>query len=197
MGRGPHEGRASQAVGLAGLLLLAPLGAAAQAPEAAHPLTQSVFNWLNFALVFGAGGWWAWRRLKVAFARQAERISAAIAEAEGARRAAQERLRAAEAKLAAVEAEAAELRERAKRDSAAEVLRIRAQAEDEAGRVERAAAAEIAAAERAALNGLRESAIAKTIERARALVSEQLTPAVDARLLSRFVDSVGGSGSHS
>lgn len=189
----PRKEHINQALRLAALLLLAPLVAAAQAPEAAPSVTQTVFQWLNFALIIGAG-WWAWKRLKVAFARQGERIAGAIAEAEAAHQKAQERLQAAEAKLAGIEAEAAEMRERAKRDSAAEALRIRALAEDEAARVERGAAAEIEAAERAALNRLREGAIAQTIERARALVAERLTPAIDARLLTRFVDSVGRSG---
>jgi F0F1-type ATP synthase membrane subunit b/b' len=126
----------------AALTLLAPLAAAAQAAEAPST-TEWVFRWLNFARVFGVGGWWVGRKLKVVFRRKAERIAATIAEAETARRQAEERMRAAEAKLAGVEEEAAKMLERARRDSAAEAERIRSLAAEETQRVERAADAEI------------------------------------------------------
>ena len=96
-------------------LLLPVLAAAAQGPEA--PSTAEwVYRWLNFALVFGVGGWFAGRKLKVAFRRNAEKIATTIAEAEEAKRQAAERLQAAEAKLAAVDHEAEEMRERARRE---------------------------------------------------------------------------------
>ena len=184
---------AQQGACAASLLLLAPLTAAA-AEGSASSTTEWVFRWLNFALVFGVGGWWAWRRLKVVFRRKAEQIAATIAEAEAARRQAEERLRAAEAKLAGVDREAAEMRDRARRDSAAETERIRALAREEVARAERAADAEIEAAGRAAVNRLREMAIDKTIDRARSLVAERLTPAVDGRLFARFVDALARAG---
>jgi F-type H+-transporting ATPase subunit b len=184
------------AVPAAALLLLAPLAAAAQAGET-QTTTDWVFRWLNFALIFGVGGWWLGRKLKVAFRRNAEKISCTIAEAEAERRRAIERLQAAEAKLAAVDREGAEMRDRARRDSAAEAERIRALAREEAARVERAADAEIEAAERSAVNRLRDMAIARTIERARALVTERLTPALDARLFHRFVEALDRAGSRS
>lgn len=187
-------GFANHALGLASLMLLAPLAAAAQGIQAPHT-TESVFRWLNFVLIFGVGGWWIWRKLKVAFRRRAEKIAATIAEAEAACRQALERLQAAEAKLAGVNREAQEMRDRARHDSAAEAERIAALARVEAARVERAADAEIDAAERAAVNRLREMAIAKTLERARALVSERLTTAVDARLFDRFIGQLGQMGS--
>jgi F-type H+-transporting ATPase subunit b len=174
-------------------LFLPVLAAAAQGPEA--PSTAEwVYRWLNFALVFGVGGWFAGRKLKAAFRRNAEKIAATIAEAEEAKRQAAERLQAAEAKLTAVDREAEEMRERARRDSAAEAERIRALAREEAARAERAADAEIEAAERTVVNRLREMAIDKTIERARALVAERMTPAIDRRLFSRFVAALGRAG---
>ncbi len=187
---------ANRALALASLLLLAPLAAAAQGIQALAT-TESVFRWLNFVLIFGVGGWWAWRKLKVAFRRRAEKIAATIAEAEAACRQALERLQAAEAKLAGVDREAQEMRDRARLDSAAEAERIAALAREEAARVERAADAEIDAAERAAVNRLRDMAISKTLDRARALVSERLTTAVDARLFSRFIEQLARTGSGS
>lgn len=187
---------AGRALVLVSLLLLAPLAAAAQETQA-PATTETVFRWLNFALIFGLGGWWAWRKLKVAFQRRADRIATTIAEAEAACRQALERLQAAEAKLAGVDREAQEMRDRARRDSVAEAERIAALTREEATRVERAADAEIDAAERAAVNRLREMAITKTLDRARALVSERLTTAVDERLFNRFLGQLGQTGSGS
>jgi F-type H+-transporting ATPase subunit b len=178
----------------AGFLLFAPIvAAAAQGPEAPST-TEWIFRWLNFALVFGVGGWWAGRKLKAAFRKKADKIAATIAEAEEAKRHAAERLQAAEAKLAAVDREAEDMHERARRDSAAEAERIRGLAREEAARAERAADAEIEAAERTAVNRLRQMAIDKTIERARALVAERMTPAIERSLFSRFVASLGKAG---
>jgi len=181
------------AAGAAALLLLVPVAGAAQSAPATAT-TQTVFRWLNFAFVFGLGGWWVWRRLKNVFKSRAERIAAFIAEAEATRQQAQARLQAAEEKLAAIERETTEMRDRARLDSAAEAVRIRARAREEAERIERAAEAEIASAELAAANRLCEMAIDKTIEYARARVMGRLTPELDARLVGRFVDALGRAG---
>ena len=177
----------------AGLLLLAgPVAAMAQMQVPTH--TETVFRWLNFVFVFGVGGWWLWGKLKVGFRRKADSIAAAIAEAEAARSAAQARLQAAEERLAAVEREIAEMRQRARQDSAAETARIRELAREEAARIDQAADAEIAAAELAAANRLREMAIDRTIACARVLVKERLTADLEARLVGRFVDAIGRPG---
>jgi F0F1-type ATP synthase membrane subunit b/b' len=178
----------------AALILVAPIVVAAAEGAAEPTTTETIFRWLNFALIFGVGGWWAGKKLKVAFRRNAEKIAATIAEAEGAKRQAAERLQAAEAKLAAIEHEAEAMREQARRDSAAEAERIRALAREEAARAERAADAEIEAAERTVVNRLREMAIARTIERAREMVAERMTPAIDRRLFGRFVEALGRMG---
>lgn len=175
------------------LLAAGSIAAAAQGIEA-PATTETVFRWLNFALVFGLGGWWGWRKLKGAFQRKADRIAETIAEAEAARREAQARLSAAEEKLAALDRESAEMRERASLDSAAETARIRELALEESGRIDHASEAEIKAAELAAVNRLREMTINMTIESARAQVTKRITPEIDARLVSSFVDALGRAG---
>lgn len=182
-----------RAVCAAALLLLVPAAGAAQATSTTAT-TEMLFRWLNFILVFGLGGWWVWRRLKGVFQRKADRTAAAIGEAEAARQQAQARLQAAEEKLAAIERESAGMRDRARLDSAAETTRIRALAREESERIDRAAETEIAAAEMAAVNRLREMAIDRTIEHARELVIERLNPEVDARLVGRFVAALGHAG---
>lgn len=179
-------------VGVGIFLLIGPVAAMAQMQVPAR--TETVFRWLNFVFVFGVGGWWLWGKIKGVFRRKADSIAAAVAEAEAARSAAQARLHAAEEKLAGVEQESAEMRERARHDSAAETERIREMAREEAARIQRAADAEIAAAELAAANRLREMAIDKTIAYARVLVKERLTAGVDARLVGGFVGALRRSG---
>jgi F0F1-type ATP synthase membrane subunit b/b' len=179
--------------GIAIAVLAVPITAAAQTSQVPST-TETIFRWLNFVFVFGVGGWWAWRKLKGVFQRRADQIAATIAEAEAALRSAQARLRAAEEKLAGLDRESTEMRQRARLDSAAEAGRIRDLAQEEAGRIERAADAEIAAAELAAENWLREMAIDRTIERARDLVRQRLTPEIDARLVRRFVEALDRAG---
>lgn len=169
--------------------MLAPLAAAAQT-SAQPTITEWAFRWLNFALVFGVGGYYAGRWMKGQFHLKAGEIAAAISEAETARRLAEQRLRAAEAKLEGIAREADAMRERARRDSAAEAGRIRALAQEEVARLGRAGDAEIAAAERATVNALKELAIERTLERARAAAAGQMTPAVDGWLFRRFVDEL-------
>lgn len=193
-GRSP-SGRLLSRGGLAAALVLCtPLMAAAAAGPEASSTSEWVFRWLNFALIFGIGGWWAARKLKVVFRRNAEKIAATIAEAEEARSRAADRLREAEAKLAALDRETEEMRERARRDSKAEIERIGALAREEAARAERAAEAEIEAAERTAVNRMREMAIDKTIDHARALVAARMTPEIDRGLFRRFVGALERTG---
>lgn len=178
---------------IAAVLLAAPLAAGAQTSQV-PATTETVFRWLNFVFVFGLGGWWMGRQLKTVFQRRADKIASAISEAEAALRTAEGRLRAAEEKLAAIERESAEMRQRARLDSAAEAARIRDLAREEAGRIDRAADVEIAAAELAAANRLREMAIDRTIERARDLMKERITAETDTRLIGRFVETLGQGG---
>jgi F0F1-type ATP synthase membrane subunit b/b' len=173
------------------ICILTPLAVSAQTAEAPST-TEWVFRWLNFVLVFGVGGFYAGRWMLRAFRRKRDQIAASIALAETEQREAQERLLEAELKLSHVAGEAAEMRERGQRDSAAEVERLRAMAREEAARIERVADAEIAAAERAAVNRLREMAIELTLERARAAVADRLTPAAEASLFRRFVEALPG-----
>lgn len=179
--------------GIAIVVLAVPIAAAAQTTQV-PTTTETIFRWLNFVLVFGVGGWWAGRRLTKVFRSRADKIAATIAEAEAALRSAQARLRAADEKLAGLDRESTEMRQRARLDSTAEAGRIRDMAQEEAGRIERAADAEIAAAELAAGNRLRETAIDKTIEYARDLVIQRLTPEIDARLVGRFVEALDRAG---
>jgi F0F1-type ATP synthase membrane subunit b/b' len=85
------------------------------------------------------------------------------------------------------------MRERARRDADAEAERVRALAREEAKKIEHAADAEIQAAERAARMELKTIGGRLAIERAEALLREEMTPKTEAALFRNFLAELGGS----
>ncbi|MGA8224535.1 MAG: hypothetical protein WB780_23020 [Candidatus Acidiferrales bacterium] len=152
--------------------------------------TGWVFRWLNFAIVFGVIAYFAVTKGGPYFRGQAEEISRKIAEGARAREAAERQRQEVQAKLANIENEIAGMRADAKRDAEAEAQRLRALAREEAHKIERAAAAEIAAADRAARMELKAFAARLAVERAEALVREELTPKSEAALFQAFVQEL-------
>jgi F-type H+-transporting ATPase subunit b len=174
------------------LVLLAALPALAQEGEASPVDTPTgwIFRWLNFAIVFGAIAYLAWRKGGPYFRAQAEEISRKIAEGARAREAAERQRREVQAKLANIENEIAAMRAEAKRDTEAETMRLRTLAREEAEKIERGAQAEIAAAERTARMELKVLAARMAVERAGALLRKELTPKSEAALFQTFVQEL-------
>jgi F0F1-type ATP synthase membrane subunit b/b' len=79
------------------------------------------------------------------------------------------------------------MRAEGKRDAEAEAQRLRAMAREEAHKIEKAALAEIAAADRAARLELKALAARMAVERAEALLRQELTPASEQKLFHTFV----------
>jgi F-type H+-transporting ATPase subunit b len=176
-------------------LFLAATPVLAQEGEASPAETTAgwVFRWLNFAIVFGAIGYAMVKYAGPAFRRHAEEISEQIAEGARAREAAEQQRKEIEAKLAGLEAEVAEMRAQARRDADAEAQRLRALAREEAQKIDAAARAEIVAAERAARMELKALAARQAVERAEALLREELTPKAEAAIFAAFVHELAGS----
>ncbi|HKS67690.1 MAG TPA: hypothetical protein VJR26_10665 [Candidatus Acidoferrales bacterium] len=151
-----------------------------------------VFRWINFGLVFGAIAYLAVKKGGPYFRRNADAIAERVAEGTRARQAAEERRREIEAKLAGLDREIEEMRAAAKRDSEAEIQRLRTMARDDAQRIEIAAQAEIAAAERAARLELKALTARRTVERAEMLLRQELNSANDAALFRAFVNDLSG-----
>jgi F-type H+-transporting ATPase subunit b len=174
------------------LVLLAALPALAQEGEASPVDTPTgwIFRWLNFAIVFGAIAYLAWRKGGPYFRAQAEEISRKIAEGARAREAAERQRQEVQAKLANIENEIAAMRAEAKRDTEAETMRLRTLAREEAEKIERGAQAEIAAAERTARMELKVLAARMAVERAGALLRKELTPKSEAALFQTFVQEL-------
>lgn len=152
-----------------------------------------LFRWINFGLVFGGLGYLLAKKAPAFFRGRAESIVASITESAKVKEEADRKLREAEGKLQRLDQELAELRQAAQREAAAEAERIRAAAREDAQKIERAAQAEIEAAERAARMELKALAARLAVERAEALIRQQLTPQTEAALLQSFVQNLPGS----
>jgi F0F1-type ATP synthase membrane subunit b/b' len=137
--------------------------------------------------VFGAIAYFAVKKGGPYFRTNAEEISRKIEEGGRTREAAERQRREMEAKLASLPNEIAQMRAEAKRDMEGEAQRLRAQALEEAKKIERAALAEIAAAERAARMELKALAARMAVERAEALLRQQLTANAEQKLFQTFV----------
>jgi F-type H+-transporting ATPase subunit b len=175
-------------LGYLGLFFLLAAPALAQAGESspAESSTGQIFRWLNFAIIFGLIVY-GLRKAGPYFRGRSAEISRKIAEGAKAREAAEKQRREAQAKLAGIETEVAALRAEAKRGAEAEAGRLRALAKTEAETIERAAHAEIAAAERAARLELKALAARMAVERAEAVLRQELTPQAEAALFHTFV----------
>lgn len=176
-------------LGLFLMLVAAPVLAQEGETSPAESATGQIFRWLNFAIIFGLIVY-GLRKAGPYFRSRSEEISRRIAEGTRAREAAEKQRREAQAKLAGIENEVAELRVEAKRGSEAEAGRLRALAKREAETIERAAQAEIAAAERAARLELKALAARMAVERAEAVLRQELTPGAEATLFRTFVAEV-------
>jgi F0F1-type ATP synthase membrane subunit b/b' len=180
--------RLRQAVSFALLFLLAAAPTVAQEsePSPADSTTGWVFRWLNFAIVLALVVY-ALRKAAPYFRNHAEEISQRIAEGTRAREAAEQQRREAQAKLAGIETEVAEMRVEAKRGAQAEAVRLRALAKSEAEAIERSAQAEVIAHERAARLELKALAARIAVERAEAVLRQELTPQAESALFRTFV----------
>ena len=169
-------------------LLAAPALAQESKSVTDAPIGQ-VFRWINFAIVLGLIVW-GFSKAVPYFRRHAEEISQKIAEGARAREAAEKRRAEAQEKLATIETEVARMREESKRASALEAERLKALAKTEAETIERAAQAEIAATEHAARLELRMLAARMAVEKAEALLRQELKPKVESDRFFEFVASM-------
>lgn len=162
----------------------------------ANPAETSIgeiFRWLNFAVVAVALGYLIVKYAPGFFRARATAISADMTCAAAAKAEAERLLRQAEEKLAYLDQEVAGLRSAAQRDAAAEAERIQNLTRSDMEKIVRAARAEIDAAERAGRLELKAVAARAAINRADALLQEQITPEIQKALFHDFVASLTGS----
>ena len=171
-------------------VLLVALPAIAQESAATPPENSpvgQVFRWINFAIVFVAIVYFFAKVAAPALRDSSEKISQQIAEGARAREAAEKQRREVHAKLAGIDQEIAGIRADAKRDMDAEALRLRALARHEAEIIEKAAQAEVVAAQRSAHIELKAFAARLAVERAEAVLANQITPEAQSSLFQTFL----------
>jgi len=174
---------------VAAFLLLAAWPALAQerdVPPAETPAGY-FYRWANFAIVLGLIVWVCVKFGGPAFRARAEDISRKIDEGARAREAAERRRQEIQVKMASLGDEVRRLQAQAKLDAEAEGVRLRAQSRVEADKIEQAAQGEIEAARRAASMELKALAARLAIERAEALLREEITPQAEVALFKTFV----------
>ncbi|MGC1417265.1 MAG: hypothetical protein WA817_18395 [Candidatus Acidiferrum sp.] len=182
-----------RAMSILGLLFFCVAMNASAAEEKASPAAQtadSIFKWINFAIVIGIVVWLFAKKLPPVFRSNAESISSAITKATAAKEEADRQVREAEAKLAHLEQEIATLHAAAQREAAAEGEHIRVLTGVDVKKVGIAAQAEMEAAERAARLELKALAASLAVDGAESLLAKQLTPAAQESLLDTFVKSL-------
>ncbi len=182
------------AVGVAVALAALPVLAQEDQSSPVDSSTGWAFRWLNFAIVFAGILWFATKICGPYFRGRTEEIAAKVAEGARAREAAEQQRKEAEAKLATIDQEVARMRVEAKRSGEAEILRLREASKKEAEMIEHAAQEEIAAAQRSARFELKTLAGRLAIERAEALLRQELTPQAEATLFHAFVEQLAANG---
>ena len=173
-------------------LLLVAITARAEEASASQQASENLFKWINFALVAGVVLWLCLKKGPAFFSRRADAIGSAIQKSTEAKKLADQHLNDAEIKLQNLEKEVAELRASAERESAAEAERIRKHTQSDALKIDAAAKAEIAAAERAARLELKALAANLAVSGAESLLAQQLTPAAQESLINNFVKTLDG-----
>jgi F-type H+-transporting ATPase subunit b len=175
---------------LAALILSPPVLAAEGGGDVAFAPIGWAFRVINFVILIFLG-YWMLRKAPQWFRGRAAKIVAAIEDSRLVKQEADRLLSDSETRLAGLDQEVEHLRTVAQQDAAAEMLRIRATAKEEEAKVERAADAEIVAAERAARMELKALVAQLAVQRAEALLKEQVTPERQAALLRGFVQKLG------
>lgn len=182
------------AIAFAFAIFTAPVLAATNPQQEADTTAGWVYRWINFLIFVGALVWaFTNRGTRAYFRGRRKAIGDAIAESARAREEAERQERAAEQKMASLDKEVADLRSRARQESAAETERIRALAQEEAKRIEQSAQVEIRAAERSAQSELKAIAARLAIERAEALLRDQVNSQAESNLFRGFVTALEGA----
>jgi F-type H+-transporting ATPase subunit b len=166
--------------------------AAQEGGNAAEEPVGMTFRWIHFVIIAVILVWVFGKALPPVFRKNAETISAAITAATAAKADAERKLNQAASKLANLEKEIAEFRAMAMKEAAAEAERLRKAGQVEAEKIATAARAEIQAAERAARLELQAIAAKIAVDRAEALVEQQMTPATQESLFNSFVLTLQG-----
>jgi F-type H+-transporting ATPase subunit b len=177
---------------LCSVLFVALNAHAEEGGSASQQSAETLFKWINFALVAGVIVWLCLKKGPAFFGRRVDAISSDIQKSTEAKKQADQQHRDAETKLQNLDKEVADLRASAQRESAAEADRIRNLTVTDEQKIAEAGKAEVDAAERAARLELKALAANLAVNGAESLLVKQLTPAAQEALINNFVKTLDG-----
>jgi F0F1-type ATP synthase membrane subunit b/b' len=184
-----YSGVLRVALSLAFVCLLAAPVFAQDSGDVTTSTTGWVFRWINFVIVFGVLAW-GFSKAGPYFRKHSEEISQRIAEGARSREAAENQRKIVQEKMSHLDEEVVRLQAEAKVAAEGEAQGLRAQAKADAQNIERAGQLEIAAAESASRIELKALAGRLAVDRAEAILREQMTPATEAGVFRAFVDKL-------
>lgn len=173
--------------------LVCAAGVRAQESQETQPQDTTagqIFRWLNFALIFGTLGYAIGKYTPPIFKARAKVIAGDIESAREAKAAAEKQLREAEDGLARLDQDTAAMRAQAEKDFAVEAQRLRDSGKQEAEKIAHVADIEINASARAAQLELRALAARLAVDRAAALVQQQMTLERRTTIFDNFVQNL-------
>lgn len=173
------------------VLLAASLLDAAEAEGGSH---ETLFKWLNFALLFGALVYFTRKPFRRYFADRRRAIRASIEEARKLCERAEQQLAGMNQRLARLDEEVKAMRQQAAAEAAAEQRRIQETAAREAERILATARAEIDSTLRAGRLELRAYTARLAVTLAEQQIRKQLTPEAHAALFETFVQKLDQHG---
>lgn len=163
--------------------------AAGEGWQAYLPVIAKVVNLLLFA---GLLVYILRRPVGQAFRDRREGIRRELMRAQEERNAALAKLEEVEGRLARLDSEVEAIRAQAQREAAEERARIERSTEEEIRKVREQAQREIESAGKAARAELREYAAEQSVRLAEEMIRRDIRPEDDARLMSEYVEELGG-----
>ncbi len=165
-------------------------GKAEEHGEAQHGGGMELWKWANFALLAGGIGYAVRKNAGPFFARRNREIRKSMIEADELRAEADAKLSEIDTRLANLEAEIASLRQEAQREDSAEGERLREETAVEIAKIQAHAEQEIAATTKSALLELKRYSAALALELAEQKIRARMTAETEDLLIRSFVENL-------
>ena len=153
---------------------------------------ETVAKLINLLIFVALAVYFLRRPLSEKLRERREGIRRALMRAQEERDAALAKLAEVEERLGRLDAEVEAMRVQARREAEEERERIRRQAEEDAVKIRSQARREIESISKAARAGLRAFAAEQSVRLAEELIRREMRPEDDARLVSEYVEDLGG-----
>jgi F-type H+-transporting ATPase subunit b len=149
-----------------------------------------LWGWLNFLILAGGLGYLIKKRAGPYFAQRSLEIRKGMADADAARAASDAKVAEVDRRLANLQTEIEALRRSAQQDAEGDAQRVRREAAAELAKIQTQVADEIAAASKSATLELRRYSADLALGLAERKIAARMSPAIEERLVGSFVDTM-------